>query len=115
MLPFEDQIGRLAERHGTVVYLVLLSLVALMVLWAVTTFKSEPHFSGEVRRKLKEETVRLMRGEYRGLKGDAIALRLGVKARDLRPLLAELVEDRFLLTEGDEKDPLYRLRGLDNY
>jgi hypothetical protein len=38
-----------------------------------------------------------------------------VLPRDLRPLLLDLVEDRFLIPEGDSRDPVYRLRGLDNY
>jgi hypothetical protein len=30
-------------------------------------------------------------------------------------LLLDLVEDRFLLTEGEPADPVYRLRGLDTF
>ncbi|HUB08705.1 MAG TPA: hypothetical protein VMB50_16985, partial [Myxococcales bacterium] len=67
------------------------------------------------RRKVKEDVVRLMRGEYHGLDCAGIAAKLGVPVRDLRPLLEDLIEDRFLLTEGEGDARVFRLRGLDNY
>ncbi len=115
MLPFEDQLARLAEGHGTVLYLVALAVVGLAILWAVTRVLGDARELGPAeRRKVKDEIVRLMRGEYRGLTREKLAARIGLSPKDLRPLLDDLVEDRFLVTEGDD-DPVYRMRGIDNY
>ena len=115
MLPFENAIARLLEHNGTAVYAAAVAFVAALVLWAVGRVASEPKMPAEQRRKVKEEIVRLMRGEYHGLTAAAMSKRLGVEPRELRPLLEALIEDRFLLTEGDERDPVFRLRGLDRY
>lgn len=115
MFPFEEQLTRLLEQHSGAAYVGLFGLAALAVLWAVVSYTGGSSLGPDQRRRVKEEVVRLMRGEYRGLKCEGIVSRLGVERRELEPLLEELIADRFLLTEGDACDPVYRLRGLDNY
>ncbi len=115
MPQFDEQIARLVEHDGAVVYVAVAAFVAALVLWAVGRAAREPRMPVEQRRKVKEEIVRLMRGEYRGLTAAGIGKRLGIELRELRPLLAGLIEDRFLTTEGDADDPIYRLKGVDNY
>ena len=116
MLPFEEQLTRLAEGHSTLLYLAALAFVGVAILWAATRVIGDARELGPAeRRKVKEEIVRLMRGEYRGLTRAGLSGRIGLSVRDLRPLLDELVEDRFLVTEGEAGDPVYRMRGIDNY
>jgi hypothetical protein len=115
VLPFEEQLNHLLEHSSTQVYVAAGVLVVALLLWGVSHTSGDSRLPVEQRRKVKEEVVRMMRGEYQGLNCDGIAAKLGIVPRDLRPLLHDLVEDRFLLAEGEPGDPVYRLRGLDNF
>ncbi|MHB8417843.1 MAG: hypothetical protein ACYDCL_07195 [Myxococcales bacterium] len=114
-MPFEDQIIRLVEQHPYGLYGAAFVFVSVLVVWGILRTGPVSRLPVAQRRKVKEDVVRLMRGEYRGLTCTGIASKVGVAERDLRPLLADLIEDRFLLTEGDAADPIFRLRGLDNF
>ncbi len=115
MLPFEEQITRVVERYPYGVYGAGFLFILVLVAWGFARAGQESRLPVAQRRKVKEEVVRLMRGEYRGLTCSGIATKVGVTARDLRPLLEDLIEDRFLLTEGEGDERVFRLRGLDNY
>lgn len=114
-MPFEEPLLRLLEHPGNGVYLVAALLLLALLVWGFARTGGGSRFPVEQRRKVKEEVVRMMRGQYQGLNCDGICQKLGVSPRDLRPLLQDLVEDRFLIPEGDPRDPVYRLRGLDNF
>ena len=114
-MPFEDQISRLLEHSSAPVYLGAFVLALALLLWGFAHTGGGSRLPVEQRRKVKEEVIRMMRGQYQGLTCDGICKQLGLLPRDLRPLLHDLVEDRFLLTEGEPSDPVYRLRGFDNF
>ncbi len=115
MLPFEEQISHLLEHPSPQIYAAAGLLVVALLVWGFTHTSGGSQLPVEQRRMVKEEVIRMMRGQYQGLNCDGIALKLGILPRDLQPLLHDLVEDRFLIPEGEPSDPVFRLRGLDNF
>jgi hypothetical protein len=114
-LPFEEQLIRLLAHPSPLLLVGAVILVVALLLWGVSHTSGSSTLPVEQRRKVKDEVVRMMRGQYQGLTCDGICKQLGLLPRDVRPLLLDLVEDRFLLTEGEPADPVYRLRGLDTF
>jgi hypothetical protein len=114
-LPFEDQLSHLLEHPPPQLLVGAFVLVIALALWGVAHTSGGSRLPVEQRRKVKEEIIRLMRAQYQGLTCDGICKQLGLLPRDLRPLLHDLVEDRFLITEGEPADPIYRLRGLETF
>ncbi len=110
-----EWLARLLERGGTTLVAAAAIFVGALVLWAIARAAREPKMPAAERRTAKEEIVRMMRGEYKGMTVKAISERLGIEVLELKPLLVELVEDRFLVAGGDARDPVYRMRGLETY
>lgn len=114
-MPLLDQLGQLGaalDRHGNVVYPVVAVLVVLMVVVALVRRLAEPNLSPEELWQVKKTALRLFEDEQQGFTCAAAAVRLSLSPRQLKMVLAELVQDRFLIAVSEGDQVVFKLKRL---
>lgn len=112
MLQLIDEFPRFIEVHGRTVLPVLAGAVVLVVVGAFVQRFLAPSWTPDELWKLKKQTIRALEDNFRGLTCAEAAVKVEVPSCHLKVVLEQLIEERFVVTEAEGGNTVYKLKRL---